>query len=283
MQYRIHAAESTRGISMTSLIISAEGSVLHAWLKPSSRAAEQPSSRAAEQPSSRAAEQPSSRAAESDNSPRSSFLLEFTVLVFPAVVHAIRSGTSPLQYSPRKYCPGRCDQQNTISPMMHDDDIDGGPDSTGASASSGQDSGRGTDPQSGMNEGQGADGAAASSGRSPLSGAGNASRLLVPTADGSIYLPYEGIVRLQADGSYTHIHTDKGERLMTCKGIGVLHEQLPMEWFHRCHRTHVINLIKVRKLIRIGGHRVELLTGDLVEVSRRNWQELVQAMGSLRS
>jgi DNA-binding LytR/AlgR family response regulator len=109
------------------------------------------------------------------------------------------------------------------------------------------------------------------------------SRLLVPTSDGSIYLPYEGIVRLQADGSYTQIYTDKGERLMTCKGIGVLHAQLPMEWFHRCHRAHVINLMKVRKLIRIGGHRAELLTGDLVEVSRRNWKKLVQAMGSLRS
>ena len=109
------------------------------------------------------------------------------------------------------------------------------------------------------------------------------SRLLVPTSDGSIYLPYEGIVRLQADGSYTHIHTDKGERLMTCKGIGVLHEQLPMEWFQRCHRAHVINLMKVRKLIRIGGHRAELLTGDLVEVSRRNWQGLLNAMGSLRN
>lgn len=166
--------------------------------------------------------------------------------------------------------------------MMHDDDIDGGPDSTGASDSSGQDSGRGDDPPSGMNEGQGADDAA-SSGRSRLSGAGNASRLLVPTADGSIYLPYEGIVRLQADGSYTHIHTEKGERLMVCKGIGVLHKQLPMDWFHRCHNAHVINLRKVYKLLRTGGCRVQMLTGDMVEVSRRKWRELQEVMNSLRA
>lgn len=108
------------------------------------------------------------------------------------------------------------------------------------------------------------------------------SRLLVPTSDGSIYLPYEGIVRLQADGSYTHIHTDKGERLMTCKGIGVLHEQLPMEWFHRCHNTHVINLKKVHKILRTGGCRVQMLTGDMVQVSRRKWRKLQDAMSSLR-
>jgi len=75
---------------MTSLIISAEGSVLHAWLKPGSRAAGQPSSRAAER----------------DNSPRSSFLLEFTVLVFPAVYHAIRSGTSPFSTARGNTVPG---------------------------------------------------------------------------------------------------------------------------------------------------------------------------------
>lgn len=111
----------------------------------------------------------------------------------------------------------------------------------------------------------------------------SSSRLLVPTSDGSIYLPYEGIVRLQADGSYTHIHTDKGERLMTCKGIGLLHKQLPMEWFHRCRNTHVINLKKVHKLLRTGGCRVQMLTGDVVEVSRRKWRELQDAMSSLRS
>jgi two-component system LytT family response regulator len=106
---------------------------------------------------------------------------------------------------------------------------------------------------------------------------------LVPTTDGSVYLPCEGIVRLEADGSYTHIHTDTGERLMTCKGIGVLHEQLPMEWFHRCHNTHVINLKKVHKLLRNGGNRVQMLTGDMVQVSRRKWRELQDAMNSLRS
>jgi DNA-binding LytR/AlgR family response regulator len=108
-------------------------------------------------------------------------------------------------------------------------------------------------------------------------------RLVVPTADGAIYLPCEGIVRLQADGSYTHIHTDNGVRLMTCKGIGLLHRQLPMEWFHRCHSAHVINLRKVHKLLRTGGCRVQMLTGDMVEVSRRKWRELQDVMNSLRA
>jgi DNA-binding LytR/AlgR family response regulator len=111
----------------------------------------------------------------------------------------------------------------------------------------------------------------------------SSSRLLVPTTDGSFYLPCEGMVRLEADGSYTHIHTDKGERLMTCKGIGVLHAQLPIEWFHRCHNTHVINLKKVHKLLRNGGNRVQMLTGDMVQVSRRKWRELQDAMNSLRA
>lgn len=111
----------------------------------------------------------------------------------------------------------------------------------------------------------------------------SSSRLLVPTTDGSIYLPCEGIVRLEADGSYTHIHTDKGERFLACKGIGVFHEQLPASWFHRCHHAHVINLRKVHKLLRNGGYRAQMLTGEMVEVSRRKWRALMDAMGSLQS
>ncbi len=112
---------------------------------------------------------------------------------------------------------------------------------------------------------------------------GAASRLLVPTSDGSIYLPCEGIIRLQAEGSYTLIHTESGERHLTCKGIGVLYDKLPSTRFLRCHHAHVINLQKVRKLIRNGGYRAQMLNGDLVEVSRRKWRLLLDAMGSLRS
>ncbi len=107
------------------------------------------------------------------------------------------------------------------------------------------------------------------------------SRLLVPTSDGNLYVPCDDILRLQADGSYTFVFTHHGERLFTCKGIGMLHKQLPAAWFHRCHNAHVINLLKVRKLISHGGHRAELFTGDLVEVSRRRWKDLLVAMSSL--
>jgi DNA-binding LytR/AlgR family response regulator len=111
--------------------------------------------------------------------------------------------------------------------------------------------------------------------------AGPSSRLMVPTSDGNLYLPCDTILRLKADGSYTYVYTHNGERLFTCKGIGLLHKQLPAAWFYRCHHASVINLLKVRKLICHGGHRAELFTGDVVEVSRRKWGELLKAMSSL--
>lgn len=166
--------------------------------------------------------------------------------------------------------------------MMHNDNIDGGLEPIGPSAPARLEVVRGADIQTGLNGGKGV-GASASDVEPRLISAGNASSLLVPTTDGSIYLPCEGIVRLQAEGSYTHIHTDKGERLLTCKGVGLLHKQLPLEWFHRCHNTHVINLKKVHKLLRTGGCRVQMVTGEMVEVSRRKWRELQDVMSSLRS
>jgi DNA-binding LytR/AlgR family response regulator len=166
--------------------------------------------------------------------------------------------------------------------MMHDDDLSGGSPALNMDGRTRLDGGGGSElrfvPTAIL------DGAASvEEGKAQLVQAGASSRLLVPTSDGNIYLPCESIIRLEAEGSYTHIHTQEGERHLTCKGIGVLQKQLPVAWFHRCHRTHVINLMKVRKLLRTGGHRAELLSGDIVEVSRRKWQELLNAMGSLRS
>lgn len=106
-------------------------------------------------------------------------------------------------------------------------------------------------------------------------------RLPISTTDGLLYLPFESLLHLQADGSYTHIYTDDKVHHLTCMGIGSLERVLPTDMFHRCHHAHVINLLKVARLFRTGGHRVQLITGDMIEVSRRKWRTLVSALDGL--
>jgi len=112
-------------------------------------------------------------------------------------------------------------------------------------------------------------------------GKGRSSRLSIPTSAGILFLTFEQVIRLNADGSYTHVHCANGAHHFTCKGLGELERQLPVELFLRCHHAHVINLAKFVEVIRIGGSRVRLIIGEEIEVSRRKWHSLLLAMARL--
>lgn len=102
-------------------------------------------------------------------------------------------------------------------------------------------------------------------------------RLTGPATEGMLLLPHHDLVRLNAEGAYTRVHLLSGKRLLVCKGIGDIHRELPLERFFRCHHAHVINLSHAVKIFRTGGYRVQLATGDMVEVARRRWKELLDA------
>jgi two-component system LytT family response regulator len=86
---------------------------------------------------------------------------------------------------------------------------------------------------------------------------------------------------LTAEGSYTEVHLEDGRRLLVSKGLGKLHRCLPPALFHRCHDSYVVNLAHVVRLIRHGGHRVELRGGLTVRVARRRWCAMGAAMERL--
>lgn len=103
-------------------------------------------------------------------------------------------------------------------------------------------------------------------------------RLEVPGAKGVEYLTLESVAALHAEGSYTDIHCVNGAHYLVSSNIHRLERSLPPNLFFRCHRSHVINLVKVLRLDRENGYRA-FLTGDIhVAVSRRCWSALREAM-----
>jgi two-component system LytT family response regulator len=106
--------------------------------------------------------------------------------------------------------------------------------------------------------------------------------IALPVADGLVILPVQHLVRLEADGGYTYVHKVQGRKQLVSRRLGDLQRLLPASGFFRCHHGHVINLAFVAKLIRAGGHRILLTTGESVMVARRRWKELLSALGHPR-
>ncbi|MBK9421084.1 MAG: LytTR family transcriptional regulator [Flavobacteriales bacterium] len=110
-----------------------------------------------------------------------------------------------------------------------------------------------------------------------LSGQGT-SKLAIPTKDGLLFLEHDNVVCLTAEGRYTRVQCQDGSSHLVCENLHDLELQLPPARFHRCHRSHLLNLAKVSQLFRHGGHRAKLITGLVVLVSRRHWAALLAAM-----
>jgi two-component system LytT family response regulator len=106
-------------------------------------------------------------------------------------------------------------------------------------------------------------------------------KLALPIKDGIIYLSISEIVRVESDGAYSIFYTTSGKKHLSSKNLGEYEEMLLALGFFRIHRSHMINVKKVKKFIRGEGNFVEMEDNSLVEISRRKKDEFLQFMNAI--
>lgn len=102
-------------------------------------------------------------------------------------------------------------------------------------------------------------------------------KLAIPVKDGFVYLDPLEVVRMEADGAYTHIFC-LTEKYYSSKNIKEYETMLDGMGFFRCHHSHLINLKRVKKFTKMDGFFVEMEGGSLAEISRRNKAEFLTLM-----
>ncbi|MFN8154745.1 MAG: LytTR family DNA-binding domain-containing protein [Bacteroidia bacterium] len=108
---------------------------------------------------------------------------------------------------------------------------------------------------------------------------GKKSKLAVPVKDGFVFISPDEIIRLQADGSYTHIYT-ANEKYTASRNIKEYEDLLHDRGFFRAHHSHLINLSHVRNFSRNEGYSVAMSDGSVVEVARRKKDQFLQLMNA---
>jgi len=106
---------------------------------------------------------------------------------------------------------------------------------------------------------------------------GNNHKLAVPIKDGLVFLAPGEIIRLEADGTYTHIFS-KGEKFTATKNIKEYETLLIEQHFFRSHNSHLINLKHVSRFSRVDGYFVQMSDGSVAEISRRKKEEFIEVM-----
>lgn len=83
------------------------------------------------------------------------------------------------------------------------------------------------------------------------------------------------IIRLEGTGNYTWVYLQNKPRLLVCKTLKCLEEQLP--GFLRVHKTHLINpsyiSLNATKKYQLKGRFIELANGEILPWSRNKYRE----------
>jgi two-component system LytT family response regulator len=90
----------------------------------------------------------------------------------------------------------------------------------------------------------------------------------------------DDIVRLEADGNYSHVKTTNGKRYVVSKGLKHF-EELLGELFFRVHHGHLINVNAITRIITSPDYQVELQNNERCPVSHRKKKELMDVVGKL--
>jgi two-component system LytT family response regulator len=100
-------------------------------------------------------------------------------------------------------------------------------------------------------------------------------RILVRSGDTQLLIKAADILYISAEGNYVRLHTPQGEHLMRETMAGML-ERLDASLFRRIHRSHIVNLDHVKKLLPwFGGDNLVMMAdGTRLTLSRNHREAL---------
>lgn len=102
-----------------------------------------------------------------------------------------------------------------------------------------------------------------------------AKKIALQTGEGIIILPLNDVIYLKADGSYTHFFTTDKKKITVSKKISDYERLEKIGGFIRIHRSHMVNVDKVSKILKQDGGAVMMQNGDLLSISNDKKQELI--------
>lgn len=99
-------------------------------------------------------------------------------------------------------------------------------------------------------------------------------KIKLKTSDQTFILNVNEIVRLEADGAYTHFYT-ANQHILISKNLSYYQKLLTDYHFVRVHKSHLVNLTHIKKLFTNSLH---LSNADDIPVSTRRKQDLLASL-----
>lgn len=100
-------------------------------------------------------------------------------------------------------------------------------------------------------------------------------RIAIPLSDKIEFLAISRIIRLEAEGNYTHIYLDNKKHYLVCKTLKEYQELLENHNFIRTHQSHLINFRKISAYVKTDGGYIAMDDGSQAPISRQKRDEVL--------
>jgi two-component system, LytTR family, response regulator len=100
-------------------------------------------------------------------------------------------------------------------------------------------------------------------------------KIVLPQMEGFEVIQVQDIIRCQANDNFTDFYLTNGTRTLICRTLKFYEDMLGDFDFLRVHKSHLINLQKVKKYLKGKGGQIIMSDDSVVEVSPQRKQELL--------
>lgn len=109
-----------------------------------------------------------------------------------------------------------------------------------------------------------------------------ASKIILNTGSTQFVISVNDIIYIKADGSYSNVHLKNGEKHCISKRIAEFEVLEDLGYFLRIHRSHIINLNYVEKIIKNDGGSVVLSNGEEFSINKDKKTQLEKLLVHLK-
>lgn len=103
-------------------------------------------------------------------------------------------------------------------------------------------------------------------------------KISIPTTNGIEFVLLNEILYVEADRSYCKIFLTQKRSIMISKSMNEIEQLLPENEFIKIHKSHIVNLAFVKKLLRTDGGTVELIDGTQLLIAKTKKEEFTSLL-----
>ena len=101
-------------------------------------------------------------------------------------------------------------------------------------------------------------------------------RIALTSSDGLVFVPTREIIYCEAESNYTHVYMDGKRKITVSKILKDLDEALSGPDFFRVHSSYLVNLNRIKKLVRGEGGYLVMDNDATISISRSKKNEFME-------